>query len=285
MCQNFKTSEFDDLFNVNSIKTCFAGAGYKEINNNIVVATKYNKNLKMVIRCLDYNALMQNEDWSRYTEYPDYLYDDNIFNDVKYLWDKDITKKSWNLLKSIISGQTNPWAQDAFDKYSYWGGSYVFAKGAVLNSYKRAQKQENQGGLTEEERQAVKNTINHNVTDTIKANPNVEFYIFFSPYSIVYWDSLFCAGKIEKQIEAEKLAIEELLKCSNIHLFSFNNWFDMVSNLNNYKDAGHYSPAVNSALLGYFKSGEYQLNSDNYLNYINEVKDYYLNYNYDQIFE
>ena len=42
MCENFLTSEFDDLFNVNSIKTCFSGAGYKEINQNLQTAIKNN---------------------------------------------------------------------------------------------------------------------------------------------------------------------------------------------------------------------------------------------------
>ena len=49
-----------------------------------------------------------------------------------------------------------------------------------------------------------------------------EFYYFFTPYSAAWWQSLLDAGILKKQIQAEKIVIEEILKYNNIKLYSFN---------------------------------------------------------------
>ena len=47
MTENFKASEFDKIFGVNSIKVPFSGASYKEINDNLKTAIKYNSDIKL----------------------------------------------------------------------------------------------------------------------------------------------------------------------------------------------------------------------------------------------
>lgn len=51
MTENFKNSQFDKLFMVNSIKIPFSGGSYKEINDNVEVALKNNKNIKCILKC------------------------------------------------------------------------------------------------------------------------------------------------------------------------------------------------------------------------------------------
>ena len=57
MCENFLASEFDELFGTNSIKVCYSGATYKEINDNLKVAynsghsPKYVLTKLMEVRC------------------------------------------------------------------------------------------------------------------------------------------------------------------------------------------------------------------------------------------
>ena len=92
MAENFKTSEADEIFDANFIKTTFAGGSYKELNDNIAKAIEYNPDLKLVIRPLDYAYLMDDADRIRddLGNYPYYLYDKNPFNDVNYFFNKDI---------------------------------------------------------------------------------------------------------------------------------------------------------------------------------------------------
>lgn len=54
MTENFKTSEMNEIFGVNSIKVPYSGATYKELNDNLIIALENNPNLKTIVRCLDY---------------------------------------------------------------------------------------------------------------------------------------------------------------------------------------------------------------------------------------
>ena len=93
------------------------------------------------------------------------------------------------------------------------------------------------------------------------------------------------SGKLDRQLEAEKYCIELLLECENIHLFSFFEEYDMICDINNYKDAGHYSGAVNSQILLWMKEGTHQLTKENYLDYCNNIREFYTNYDYDSLYE
>ena len=90
MTECFKSSDLDALFNVNSIKVPFSGGSYKEVNDNLAVAVRHNPNLKMIVRCLDANRFFNDKDEMDYNSYPDFLYDNNLLNDVNYLYNKSI---------------------------------------------------------------------------------------------------------------------------------------------------------------------------------------------------
>ena len=92
MTENFKCSEMDSIFGTNSIKVPFSGGTYKEINDNVRVGLKNNSELRIVVWGLDMGHFFDNCDLMRLDlgEYPTYLYDENPYNDVRYLWNKDI---------------------------------------------------------------------------------------------------------------------------------------------------------------------------------------------------
>jgi len=87
----------------------------------------------------------------------------------------------------------------------------------------------------------VVENVRQNISSLTDAYPDVTFYYFFTPYSILWWQRRVEGGDIYRQIEAEQLVIEEILKCPNIKLYSFNNNFDITTDLNNYRDRLHYA--------------------------------------------
>ncbi|MGL5972804.1 MAG: hypothetical protein ACRCZK_03730, partial [Oscillospiraceae bacterium] len=93
LTQNFKNSELDTLFNTNSVKASFPGATYKELNDSLVKGIKYNDKIKNVFRLIDFNAMLRDKDEMIDYNFPTYLYDDNIFNDVNYLLNKQVIFK------------------------------------------------------------------------------------------------------------------------------------------------------------------------------------------------
>lgn len=282
MTENFKSSQFDKLFNVNSIKVPFSGGSYKEINDNLETSLKLHKDIKYVLRGLDYNAINQEYTSIRYTFYPTYLYDENFFNDYKYWWNKEILMKGIliTLINTILRKNTT-----SFDEYSNWNNSFISGKKEVLKNYKRVKKVKIEKNLSQEDIERINKNIEKNVIRLPKQYPNIKFIYFITPYSIVYFDELNQKGEIKKQILAEKYMIEKILEIPNIELYSFFNNYEIIINLNNYRDVGHYMGHINDEILIWIKDKKYRLTKENYQEYINKNLEFYKSYNYNKIFE
>jgi hypothetical protein len=283
MIENFKTTECDLLFGSNSIKVPYSGGYYKEIDQSLKRAIKANPNIKLVIRSLDYSKINKDKDDARYEleTYPEYLYNYSYFDDVNYVLNKDIMIKNTEVLKYTRKGNVTT----SFDRYSNWNKKFTFGKETVLRTYERPEKVDKIRQLNDKEIKTIKDNIYQNVEETAKENPDITFYLFFTPYSISYWDILNQSGKVQYHIDTERLVIEQLLKYDNIKLFSFSNNFELVCNLNNYKDQAHYGQAVNSKMLEWMKAGDYELTYNNYEDYLNQLENFYLNYDYDSIYK
>ena len=86
--------------------------------------------------------------------------------------------------------------------------------------------------------------------------------------------------RLDQNIEAERIAIEELLKYDNIRLFSFNNLTNITTDLNNYKDATHYGDWINSLILRYMYDGKGLLTAENYEAYLEEERQFWSTFDY-----
>lgn len=86
-----------------------------------------------------------------------------------------------------------------------------------------------------------------------------------------------------RQIEAEQYIIELLLECDNVRLYSFNNRTDITTDLNHYKDAGHYASWINSLMLGWMYNGEGLLTWENYKDYLEEELLFYTTFDYESL--
>ncbi|MBR5377285.1 MAG: hypothetical protein IK139_08395, partial [Lachnospiraceae bacterium] len=113
-----------------------------------------------------------------------------------------------------------------------------------------------------------------------RENPDTVFYLFITPYSIFKWMDYSEEGNINRMIEAEKVMIEEILKCDNIRLFSFDDDPDIVCNPDNYSDKLHYSEEINSLILQNMKDGKGLLTKDNYLERIERERSFFNTYDY-----
>ena len=128
--------------------------------------------------------------------------------------------------------------------------------------------------------------IEQNVVSTIRDNPDITFYIFLPPYSICWWDSLNQNGTgiLQRRIWMEEYVIQKLLDYDNVRLFSFSNNFELVCDLNYYIDDVHYTDKASSKILAWMKEGKFEVTKSNYMNYIEEITDFYLNFDYDSFF-
>lgn len=264
MTQNFKTSTLDSLFGTNAIKVPMSGATYREINELLEDAFRYNDNIEMVVRGLDLTMLFTDKDSMSYDEYPEYLYDDNIFNDVYYVLNKDIfvtyTDYVFEFMESGGKSST-------FDAYKNWHGQYEYNANALRKGYQRKELSEEQYVLTEEEEAKLRGNMEQNVIELIKAHPETEFYLFIPPYSILYWDDLQRMGTYQKTLEAHRIQVEMLLPYENVHLYSFFDDYLMICDLSYYIDSLHYNQFYSEKILQNMKDGIGLLSKENYEEY------------------
>ena len=281
MAQNYKPSEVDALFGTKTIKATFSGAGYQELSQNLERALTRNEECKTVIWSLDYNALIREADYTQYADYPTYLYDDEPWNDVSYVFNKSIFYHGvmTNVARTVFRVPST-----TMDEYSEWvkpiGREYVlevYAKEEPID-YLTPE-------LTEDEIRMVRENITENIVNLANKYPDTTFYLFYTPYSIVYWHSHVRDNTMERQFQAEKLATELILQCPNIRLYNFYENYDLVCNLDNYRDKEHYSAEVNSLLLTLLQEDTYLVTKDNYIEKLAKEKEFYQNYDYDSIFK
>ncbi|MGI6608144.1 MAG: hypothetical protein ACOX1F_04110 [Erysipelotrichaceae bacterium] len=287
MSENFYSTEVDKLFNCNSIKIPFSGASFKEINNNLEKALSINPNIRYIIRGFDLNYIDLDKNYMRTDlgEYPVYLYDNNPFNDVNYLLNKSILIKiSKMLLKSMLN---YPTGITSFDEYSNWMSSSNFGNSVVLKTFESENRSfrdnEQTEILTNQLKKMIKENIEQNILSIAEKYPKTKFYYFITPYSAAYWGIQKDKGTLLKQIKIIEYAISLMLPYENIHLFGWNR-FDLFDDLNNYKDPAHYGEWINSWILSQMKKESGKLTNENYMDYINDFKDHYMNFDFNTLF-
>ena len=284
MAENFKASQIDEMFGVSSIKTCYNGSTFRQTNTLIEQAVKCQPELKLVFRSLDFNRLITDDVYSIRgdIDLPEYLYNDNPFDDVKYIINKDVLfNKARNVIEYTASGQTTT----TFDDYYNWNDAYTYSREAVFEDSPRKEKSGTVQTASDEDYERIAGNMEENVIAVARENPDIEFYYFVPPYSIYYFDSLSQDGSLEKSLELHEYALRLMLEVPNIKLFSFLNMYSVTDDLNNYKDMYHYGEWVNAEMLEDMKNGEHRLTADNFEEYCRNVREHYLNYDYDGEFK
>lgn len=284
MTKSFRTKKAEELFDKKFIRVTYLGEGFKRIGDNLKIAIENNPDIDIVIRGIDTEFFITDKNWLGYEEYPEYLYDNNILNDVKYIYNKEILINDvWKTIIQTIKGIPT----DEFDNHIYDNNGLT--KEEMLKVYSRPEKT---NSIVDEEESKqmffmLDENIEQNVIKIIKENPQIEFYLFFPPYSICWWDKLNQNGidVLKRRIHMEQYVIEKLLMYENVKLFSFFNNFDLICDCENYFDDIHYVAEVNDQILRWMKEGKYQLTQENYRTYIEEIMEFYCNYDYDVFFE
>ncbi len=281
MTQNFKPSQFDAHYGTTMVKVPFAGGSYKEINRLLQRAFAENDNIRYVVRGLDLTGLIRDKDMWTHEDYPDYLYDDNIWNDVEYVLNKDIyfTFTEYVFTFMDVGGKSS-----TFDIYQNWAWNYEYNANAMKESWERDERVEEENPLTEEDIQIIVENMEQNVLDLVKEYPETKFYFFIPPYSICYWDSLVRNGELDKVIDAQQLQIELLLEYPNVKVFSFFDEIDIICNLGYYKDAIHYNQYVTDFIMESMINGENLITEENYMEYIDYIRTFYSCFDYDTFF-
>ena len=281
MTQNFLCSQFDSLWDANSVKLTLAGARFKETDQQLRRSIAINPDLRYVIRGLDARMLLDDPDLDAYEGCPEYLYDNDPLNDVSYLLNKNVLFEDvvGTLAYTVDGSETT-----SFDDYVSWR-DYGYSRGrdAVLPG--TAPKQEGEEAhLTDAQRSLLRANMEQNVIETVRKNPDITFYYFIPPYSICYWQDQWAENRVFLHVEAQQAAIEAMLPYDNLQIFSFDDVFSLTTDLDMYINSLHYVGEINDWIMQCIHDGEHRITQDNYLRYIEEIRTFYANYDYDSLY-
>ena len=187
-------------------------------------------------------------------EMPEYLYDDNLFNDTAYWFNKSILATYIpKCLKTL--GQQDPTLRDTM--YN-WGSLYEYGAHAALRSTTITGESYEQTNLSEEivlSQQSMLN-VEHNILPYVEGHPDTEFIFFFPPYSLVRWYEFYQQGHLEYHLTQKAAFVKTLLPYENVRIYDFQARTDWILNLDHYIDASHYGPWINDAMVEAIAAGD-----------------------------
>lgn len=265
IAENYNNHWFDEAFGGTTIKGIKSAGTTVELLYYLKEAFDAQA-LKNVYYCLDVSALESDPDEIFPDErFPLYLFNKNPFDDVQYIWNKDVIFES--IPYQIASG-----LQADFDEgLSYsWIEGKTFATEIALSHYYRQEPSGEQVPIEEGMDRVYKNLSF--IEEQIEKHPNTTFRFIFSPFSILWWDESYLEGSLDHRLYVLEKAIESLLNYDNVEMYFYMNEEEIVTNLDNYMDNVHFSQDINRYVVDQMAKGSGKLTKDNYLDTLSDMK-------------
>ena len=251
MTVNFNTNWFKQEMGLNTIKLNYSGAYPKDQANIMERIFSSDNQVKAVFLGVDVMTYTGDVEETKYP-IPSYLYDDSVWNDAQYLWNKDV------LLNYILRPLADPDKTDLATVYESWWTDEYYNIQWVMHNYERPERVEEK---TPENAylESVKQNLQTNICPFIENNPDTTFYIFFPPYSILYWNDVLSENHLEATMAEYRYIVETMLAYENVRVFYFPNQEWIVTDLNNYADYSHYHKDINHYMTECFASRECEI--------------------------
>lgn len=278
MTVNFDTDWFMELEGLDTIKLNYNGAYPKDQSNIMKIVFEQNRQIKKVFMGIDIPAYTGGVEETKYP-IPEHLYDSNYLNDIYYLFNKDVLINY--ILKAVVDQKDKT---DLSEVYKTWWTDEYFKKELVLRDYVApAISLEKPDATIYQE--ALEANLSQNICPYIEANPQTEFVLFFTPYSILYWYGIDRENKIDAVLGEFSYTIDRLLEYENVKLFMFSDQEWIITDLDLYADYCHYHTDINRYMAECFVSGECEVTQENKKDRIRSLEKIAKEYDYNLIFE
>ena len=227
------------------MKLSYSGARFADYAMLLDQIYKSGNDVELII--MDINEYQLSMPYvSRISTDPDYLSDKNPFNDINYIFNKDVILSSIGRITAKVAGIEGN-EEDAYT----WEDEELFGHKVVVEDYDMAMEGVDRAFAavhTDEEIEEKLANVRKNIDDIgvyIKAHPETEYKIFFPPYSIGYWESLREEGDLDETVVLYKEALKCLSDYDNVSIYFFMDSYDIISDLDLYRDICHYRPEIN----------------------------------------
>lgn len=252
MTENFRPSQLDELLGGSFVKLCINGGS--PFNHKQMMDMAFGSHdVRRVLYGLDIDSLTYFYKQPK-CEMPDYLYDDNLFNDTAYWFNHSVLLTYIpDCLRTL--GQTDP---DQRDTMYMWTDLYEYGRDAALRGVTLPSGPVDQGDVSGPATlsQQSKLNVEHNLVPYFEDHPQTEFLIFFPPYSLARWAEFYRDGMMEYHLRQREALVEVLLRYDNVKVYDFTAEIPWITDLNNYIDTAHYGGWINDEMIRRIAGGE-----------------------------
>ncbi len=256
MVEMSNPSVIDRCFGVNSVKLPMRGSHTAQMGWQLEhvfrAKEKRGETLDLAILAVDAYSLMGPVDDDE--EIVDYLWNDDLFDDIKYLLNRDVLLVK---VPKLLKNAGKPMDTKRDDMYKWT--DIVFAAQSVYDSIPViAQK-----SLTDPEYRLERSTenIERHIRAHALAHPETEFKIYMPPYSAGYWYVMGKEGLMGQQFRSRARVCELLLDLPNVEIYDFSSRTEWILDLDEYFDYSHHSSAVSDKVMRAMAAGECRVTS------------------------
>lgn len=282
MVENFYNNDLANTMNTSVIKLPISGGSGNEIHWLLSKILNH-KQTKNIVYGLDAYSFAGEIDRLRYGKrsFPIYLYDDTLLNNIYYLLSIDTLEESIEvILRNFFQDLEHPWYNQ--DKMYNWMHLHRdnFGRKQTIQSYLDANKTINsQYNFEDFKFDTLKKSFDANILRHIAENQNVNFYIFYPPYSILGLKHIQNQGWFEDFVNLKKYIYEVTKSLKNVKIYDFQIASEITYNLDNYKDITHYSDKINYWMVEKISKNEYLISEQNINQYTNDLRNQIEEYN------
>ena len=242
MTENCRPSIYDDAL----------GGRFVKLSMNAGQSLDHAKMMEIAFRTHDVRRVVYGMDFFSFSLYytnqkartPDYLYDDNLLNDVHYWFNQSVL---FNRIPKALKHIGTPDEDKSRDQMYAWDPPSMPGKAALFAQVNLDSPIPVQNDVARSE-EFVTLGLEHNLLPFIRAHRDTTFTIFFPPYSLLYWAEQAAAGNLDTCIAQKNLMTNMLLAEPNVELFDFQARFDWITDYLLYYDRIHYISIINDAM-------------------------------------
>lgn len=249
MMENYSNAEAGQLLGGKAINLAMGAATAYELRHLLGTIFAAGK-AKHVVFDVNFNAFAGSPTAQVVPEpLPLYLYDDAWWNDGRYLLQAQTLQRSTEILLGAGARHArpadHPWA---------WSDEYEFSKQSVLRGLDlgNINRDFRQGPRTLE---GMRTSFEANLLPLFRAHPEVRFSLVYPPYSALVWKDFAQRKQVEVSLAFKRYLFDAVKPLPNVALHDFQSRRDWVTNLDNYKDIYHFSPAISRAMLESIAAG------------------------------
>jgi hypothetical protein len=272
---HFRQSDIDKALGVRSLKLAMTGSNSRE--QSFVLDAALQRHPKRVIWQMDDWIFRNAPEIDANVYLPANLYRRNASGLSEYLLSGAMARESlWLALRSIppltplVARLTNgvmfkfPIAEvddlNALRRDTDIASAYNKTK--ALAAFRSMIEPSNRSSLSEGYDLATMiKDFERDAVGLIAKHPDVQFDIYFPPYSILQFVAMrdVAPAALKITYDFSEYAFERLLQLPNVRLYDFRAAKEVTHDLDNYLDVLHHSPAVDLKILAWLAEGKYRV--------------------------